>query len=574
MTGRDAFEAMSGISDKLIMEAGDRLGILNAGVVKSKKAKAPSAFSRFINSGWGVAAVCALVAVGVMGGIIWAGNQPGTHQPAGHPAGTDTEAEASEALHPGETDPENVLPPENDTTESTSADAGHTFDVTASLAAIDQLAKQNVSIPLKFHTTPYGGLPQEFNGSVGQAGSKHWAYVNTEGAAVLEEESGYYHKYVYDMAKFWYLETYAMVDNAEFDMVYKGRYWWKNYLDQLTFEAYDALVYTGTAFVTEQACDVFSYNGTVTDGSQVALALYVRTADRNVMKLEIEILQSSHSSHLSTDARKAVIEVGKISTGDAAKGPTLPDPKWDAPDQDGETEIEYPPEVNPPEEHETGGTVFPDVIPELDGLMAAPLVSADDTESFVRIPYLSQGMGGMIEFFVLPEGASDASELVSTYACDFPEDCETNLLVVGVEKSPTEYCVLYLMEKSGITEADGEEARYVEMLCTEMIFLHDKALSPTGTTYYFTQNTSSAGFQYTDQRRDSILASNRHDSLNALTHAEDLLGRYKNATDYKYTVIYSYSNQSAEELDMAHIPELPEFNFEIFREYGLPDRDQ
>ena len=104
--------------------------------------------------------------------------------------------------------------------------------------------------------------------------------------------------------------------------------------------------------------------------------------------------------------------------------------------------------------------------------------------------------------------------------------------------------------------------------------MHDKALSPTGTTYYFTQNTSSAGFQYTDQRRDSILASNRHDSLNALTHAEDLLGRYKNATDYKYTVIYSYSNQSAEELDMAHIPELPEFSFEIFREYGLPDGDQ
>ena len=576
MTGRDAFEAMSGISDKLIMEAGDKLGILNAGVVKSQKVKAPSAFSRFINSGWGVAAVCALVAVGVMGGIIWAGNQPGTHQPAGHPAGKETEAEASEALNPGETEPENVLPPEDETqteSESTSADAGHTFDAAASLTAIDQLASQNVSISLKYHTTPYGGLPQEFNGFVGQAGGKHWAYVNTDGAAVLEE-GGYYHKYVYDMAKFWYLETYTMTDNDEFDRVYEGRYWWKNYLDQLTFEAYDALVYTGTASVAEQACDVFSYNGTVTDGSQVEMTLYVRISDRNVMKLEVKIIQSSHSSHLSTDAREAVIEIERISTGDAAKGPTLPDPKWDGPDQDVETEIEYPPEVNPPEEPETGGTVFPDVIPELDDLMAAPLVSADDTESFVRIPYLSQGMGGLIEFFVLPKGASDASELVSTYGCAFPEDSETNLLVVGVEKSATEYCILYLMEKSGVTEINGIETRYVEMLCTEMIFLRDKTLSPTGTTYYRLQNTSSAGFQYTDQQRESILAFNRHDSLNALTHAEDLLDRYKKATDYKYTVIYSYSNQSAEELAMAHIPELPEFNFEIFREYGLPDRDK
>ncbi len=575
MTGRDAFEAMSGISDKLIMEAGDRLGILKASVMKSKKVKAPNAFSRFVNSGWGVAAVCALVAIGVMGGIIWAGNQPGTHQPAGHPAGTDSEAEASDALNPAETEPEAVLPPEGQTeSESSSLDAAHTFDLGASLTAIDQLASQNVSISLKYHMTPYGGLPQEFNGSVGQAGGKHWAYANTDGTAVLEEEGGYYHKYVYDMSKFWYLETYSMTDKDEFDKVYEGRYWWKNYLDELTFDAYDALAYTGSASLLEQACDVFSFNGTVTDGSQVEVTLYVSVSDRNVMKLETKIIQSSHSSHLSTDAREAVIEVERISTGDAAKGPTIPDPKWDGPDQDGETEIEYPPEVNPPEDPETGGTELPGVIPELDDLMAAALVSADDTESFMRIPYLSQGMGGMIEFFVLPEGVSDYSELVSTYKCAFPEDSETNLLVVGVEKSPTEYCVLYLMEKSGVTEIDGEEARYVEMLCTEMIFLRDKNLSPTGTTYYYTLNRNSVGFQYTDQRRESILASNRRDSLNALTHAEDLLDRYSKATDYKYTVLYSYSDQSAEEMVLAHIPELPEFNFEVFREYGLPDRDK
>ncbi len=566
-------KAMDGVGEHLIVEAAEKLDLVGAPVAANAgKKKGQNAFVRFMNSGWGVAAVCALVAIGVMGGIIWAGNQPGTHQPAGHPTGTDTEA--SDALRPNETEHEAVLPPEDDTSESTSADAGHTFDVTASLAAIDQLAKQNVSISLKYHMTPYGGLPQEFNGSVGQAGGKHWAYANTDGAAVLEEEGGYYHKYVYDMSKFWYIDTYSMADKDEFDRVYEGRYWWKNYLDQLTFEAYDALAYTGSSSLSEQACDVFSFHGAVTDGSQVEVTLYVSVSDRNVMKMEVKIIQSSHSSHLSTDARQAVIEVERISTGDAAKGPTIPDPKWDGPQDDGPIEIETPPETLLPEEPETGGVVYPPSIPDVNDLMQVPLVSADDTTSYMSLPYLSQGQGGMIEFFILPDGAADDTELVSTYKCAFPEDSETNLLVVGVEKSATEYCILYLMEKSGITETDGEEARYVEMLCTEMIFLRDKNLSPTGTTYYYTLNRNSVGFQYTDQRRGSILDSKRRDSLNALLNAEELLYSYSKATDYKYTVLYSYSDQSAEEMVLAHVPELPEFNFEVFREYGLPDRDK
>ena len=579
MTGRDAFEAMGGISDKLIMEAGDRLGILNAGVVKHKKDKAPSAFSRFMNSGWGVAAVCTLVAIGVMGGIIWAGNQPGSNLPAGRPVATDTEAEGNSSPHPnqqeetedvgeGQTEVQTEVQSEG---ESTPEGAAPVFDYLDSLVAIDQLA-QKFSISLKYYATPYNGLMQEFNGSVGQAGGKHWAYANYDGGAVLEDESGYYHTYVYEGSKFWYRETYTMTDSNEFERVYEGRYWWRNYLEELTFDAYDALVYTGKASVLDQDCYVFSFNGTVTDGREVALALYVSASGdyvNQVMKMEVEIIQNNGGSHLSTDVRKVSIEVARISMGDAAKGPTLPAPKWDGPD-DGPVDVETAPETQPPEEPETGEVQTP-VIPTPEDLAVVPLVSADDTTSYMRIPYLSQGMGGTIEFFILPEGATDTSELVSVFGCGFAEDCEANLLVLGVEKSPTQYCILFVMEKSGITEIDGEEVRYVEMMCTEISFIRDKTLSPTGTTYCYTMNRSSAGCQYTDQRRGSILASKRRENLSALTDAEDLFYRYSKATDYKYTVIYSYSSQSAEELFMAHNMALPEFNFEIFREYGFDD---
>ncbi len=90
MTRGNIMEAMNGIGDYLIVEAAEKLGFLNgsAAIVKGRKAKGPSAFSRFMNSGWGVAAVCALVAVSVMGGIIWAGHQPGKNPPVVTPEET------------------------------------------------------------------------------------------------------------------------------------------------------------------------------------------------------------------------------------------------------------------------------------------------------------------------------------------------------------------------------------------------------------------------------------------------------------------------------------------------------
>ena len=95
MTRENIMDAMNGIGEHLIVEAAEKLGFLNgsAVVVKAERRKGPSAFSRFMNSGWGVAAVCALVAVSVMGGIIWAGNQP--EHPKGHQPSVDTHEETT-----------------------------------------------------------------------------------------------------------------------------------------------------------------------------------------------------------------------------------------------------------------------------------------------------------------------------------------------------------------------------------------------------------------------------------------------------------------------------------------------
>ncbi|MBE6558456.1 MAG: leucine-rich repeat domain-containing protein [Ruminococcaceae bacterium] len=100
MKGRKAFEAMNNVSDKLITESGEKLGFLprEGGAPVLGKAPKRRAFSNWLNSGWGVAAVCALVSVGVLGGILWAGNQSGTGVPAGTVAATGTEAEATEPL--------------------------------------------------------------------------------------------------------------------------------------------------------------------------------------------------------------------------------------------------------------------------------------------------------------------------------------------------------------------------------------------------------------------------------------------------------------------------------------------
>ena len=247
---------------------------------------------------------------------------------------TDTEQDSFEATYE-ETSvgtEENTQDGTHDETTEETEPQVPVFDVTASLAAIDRLASENVSVSMKYQTKTYDGLSHEFSGGFGQVNGKHWYRVDMDGIAVQEEESGYYHKYTFESSKWRYYDTYEMTATEEFDRVFNGRYWWKNYLDELTFDAYDKLTYVGIGQVAEQDCHTFTFDGTVTDGSQAELTLYVRVTDRNVMRMEVQIKSSPNSSHLSTDAWQVAIETSSIKTGQDAKGPTLPDPKWVPPE--------------------------------------------------------------------------------------------------------------------------------------------------------------------------------------------------------------------------------------------------
>ncbi len=81
MSGFEIFEKMTNVNDKFIDEAAE-MPSPELAVVKMSRWER---FSHFMNSGWGVAMICGIVAIGVMAGIIAAGRagEPGV-MPPGH----------------------------------------------------------------------------------------------------------------------------------------------------------------------------------------------------------------------------------------------------------------------------------------------------------------------------------------------------------------------------------------------------------------------------------------------------------------------------------------------------------
>ncbi|MBR6782788.1 MAG: hypothetical protein IKM33_06320 [Clostridia bacterium] len=89
MNGRLAFEAMGALSDDLILESAQALGFMeNSSAATASRRRGSSALSRFFGSGWGVAVICAIVSLSVLGGIVWAGQRP-----VAGPQDTSTESE-------------------------------------------------------------------------------------------------------------------------------------------------------------------------------------------------------------------------------------------------------------------------------------------------------------------------------------------------------------------------------------------------------------------------------------------------------------------------------------------------
>ena len=103
MTSLDLFEQFDGLNDLFIAEAEIPEAHRSAVILSTPRQK--GRFSQFINSGWGVAIICTLVAVSVMGGIIWAGNRPdgpGIRPPVGNQYTEDLtfEQETMETIDP------------------------------------------------------------------------------------------------------------------------------------------------------------------------------------------------------------------------------------------------------------------------------------------------------------------------------------------------------------------------------------------------------------------------------------------------------------------------------------------
>ncbi len=122
MTGQVAFEALGNLPDSLIAEAAEKLGFLDEGIpAVAPRGRERSALSRFFGSGWGVALICAVVSVGVLSGVIWAG-----WSPSGGPGG--------------------ILPPESETADTekieSAEDTADTEELTSAEATTDEIISE------------------------------------------------------------------------------------------------------------------------------------------------------------------------------------------------------------------------------------------------------------------------------------------------------------------------------------------------------------------------------------------------------------------------------------------------
>ena len=102
MKGQLAFEAIGALSDDLILESAEALGFMENSPAAAPRHRRESTLSRFFSSGWGVAMICAVVSLSVLGGIVWAGQRP-----VAGPQGTTTESETVVETE-AETEPEIV----------------------------------------------------------------------------------------------------------------------------------------------------------------------------------------------------------------------------------------------------------------------------------------------------------------------------------------------------------------------------------------------------------------------------------------------------------------------------------
>lgn len=95
MRGELAFEALTAMRDDLIFETAEKLSLAAPAFTRRREKRAGPLF-RFLNSGWGVAMICAIVSLSVLAAIIWAGNRPPAVKP---PIGTNEPETGNSSPH-------------------------------------------------------------------------------------------------------------------------------------------------------------------------------------------------------------------------------------------------------------------------------------------------------------------------------------------------------------------------------------------------------------------------------------------------------------------------------------------
>lgn len=219
------------------------------------------------------------------------------------------------------------------------------------------------------------------------------------------------------------------------------------------------------------------------------------------------------------------------------------------------------------ESTETTAETTPETTPTDDPRrIQVPLISADDTTSYISLPDVNAGGPQLLEFFIEPALTVD-SELVSAFKLPIRANGQNNLQVIAYkEKGKDTYGLIFMLESVYTTSIEGNELHGIDMQCSSLSFVPDKA-SLGIPNYYLLNGGDSVHIEFYESQRQSMLARYRNTNLAALERSENLIDKYRDTEKYEFTVLYSYID--GVETINTPVESIPEFPFAIFNEYGF-----
>ena len=570
MRGQLAFEAMSGLSDGLILEAAEALGFTSsrAAVVESPRKREPSTLGRFFSTGWGVALLCAVVSLTVLSGIIWAGQQ----SPAGSPGGAETET----ADYAGDSQTD-VKVRHGDTEVYPQRFFLWATDWTWSgYIAVDGEGFEGIA------ANDYGNQPSlpklryAKDGSISPCELTMSKKYEFSSVRVYDTDMQHATAYNYD-GEFVYGDFLKSLATGRYYVVMEIRSRSAGFEYAFALEVFDpqedtAAEETAEPLISmERAKEIASdYWGIKTGDVSITHGFEYRIDCRQTVvtsrgeEVYLVLLQwlVMPLGHWSTVATVWV----EITTGEVIipyedlTDETEPDTEVEttAPDREDSTQKE--PDTEPPASEDTT-TDEPDESRRLQ----FPLTGTDDTSSFLRLPDLQAPKGDLLEFCVYPTD-TDSTDPVAAFRLLLRTDGETNVQVIHYRNEDT-YGFFYMHESSYVTNLDGIETRYVEMQASTLTFVTDRSYINSTVYYYHADGGDSVRFGYSDAQRQSILARYKNTNQVALGRVEDMLYKISKRGDYEFTVVYSYIDG----VETVNTPaeEMPTFDFPVFNEYGF-----